>query len=104
MPTAPVPDSDSEDSSGPGRRAPSSVPAAGTARKISKPAKAGSGQSNEKIAESDEAADKDAKPSPALDAPVAQDAEAGADDAGEADDAAPASAEVVQLDAFRKKT
>lgn len=96
----PVPDSDSEDSSGPGRRAPSSVPSAGAARKKPKAA-----------ASKDDDAASNAKPplvvtdDPSGQGPAADaDGHADADNAAAGDDAAPASAEVVQLDAFRKKT
>ncbi len=103
VPAIPVPDSDSEDSSGPGRRAPASVPAVGAARK--KPAVA----EPARVANADEAT-ADAKPLAATDDPapdadgLADAPDSGADDKTADDEAASTGAEVVQLDAFRKKT
>jgi hypothetical protein len=105
VPAVPVPDSDSEDSSGPGRRAPASVPTVGAARKKPKvaktPAEPADGKSD---SDADEAATSDAKPLAAHDDPATDAPEAGADDAAANDEATPPGAEVVQLDAFRKKT
>lgn len=104
----PVPDSDREDSAGVGRRAPSSVPSAGTDQKKSKAAKPGTRKSGGKKGDgrAPELPGKARKPLAAPE-PTAADAEApegSADEAAEKEDAAPQSAEVVQLDSFRKKT
>ena len=112
----PVPDSDSEDSTGPGRRAPASVPSTGAARK--RPKADAAEKTSGKDSADDAAADDD-RPLALTDAADGPDPAAGSEgppdapegepetDANEAagdDEAAPTSAEVVQLDAFRKKT
>lgn len=106
VPAVPVPDSDSEDSSGPGRRAPASVPTVGAARKKPKMAKPPAKPAAKPAVgdDADEAAASDAKPLTAHDDPATDAPEAGADDAAANDEATPPGAEVVQLDAFRKKT